>query len=99
MILPPTINTLSEPIISADDTKVIISSKNFYNFCIVSNTVLCHMSIWFTSNKLVLYSDKTNKIKFITNKSPQYALNIGNDEKYIKESITQNSLVYKLITT
>jgi hypothetical protein len=27
--LPPTINTLSQPILFADDTSVIISSKNF----------------------------------------------------------------------
>jgi hypothetical protein len=42
--LPPTINTLSEPILFADDSSVIISSKNFYNFSTMSNTVFSHMS-------------------------------------------------------
>jgi len=34
--LPPLkMNFLSEPITFADDTTVIISSKHFYNFCLV----------------------------------------------------------------
>jgi len=64
--LPTTINTLSEPILLADDTCVIISSKNV-DFSTMSNTVLSYISKWFTSNKLVLNLDKTNIIKFITN--------------------------------
>jgi hypothetical protein len=57
--LPPTINTLSEPTL-ANDTNVIISSKNFDDFCTMSNIVLSHMSKWFTGNKLALNLDKTN---------------------------------------
>jgi hypothetical protein len=45
------------------------------------------MSKWFTPNKLVLNLDKISIIKFIINKSPQYDLKIGYDEKYIEESI------------
>jgi hypothetical protein len=45
------------------------------------------MNKWFTSNKLTLNLDKTNVINFITNKSPQYDLKIGYDEKYIEESM------------
>jgi hypothetical protein len=36
---------------------------------------------------LVLNLDKSNIIKFITNKSPQYDLKIGYDGKYMEESI------------
>jgi hypothetical protein len=97
--LPPTINTLSELILFTDDTSVTTSSKNFEDFSTISQTVLFHMSKWFTSNKLVLNLSKTNIIKFITNKSPQYDLKIGYDNKYIEESINTNSLVYKFITT
>jgi hypothetical protein len=50
------------------------------------------MSKWFTSNKLVLNLDKSNIIKFITDKSPQYDLKIGYDEKYIEESINTKFL-------
>jgi hypothetical protein len=85
--LPPTINTLSVPIIFADDTNVIISSKNLVEFCMLSNRDLSHMSKWFTANKLVLNLDKTNIIKFITNKSPQYQLSIGYNDKCIEESV------------
>jgi hypothetical protein len=85
--LLPTINTLSELIFFADDTVVIIYSKNFDDFSTLSNTVLSHMSKLFTFNKLVLNLNKTNIIKHITNKSPQYDFKIGYDEKYIEESI------------
>jgi hypothetical protein len=87
--LPSTINTLSEPILFADDSSVIISRKNFDNFSTISSKVLSRMGKWFTSNKLVLNIYKTNIIKFITNKLPQYDLKIGYDEKYIEESINK----------
>jgi hypothetical protein len=48
--IPSTINTLSEPILFADDTSVIIYGKNFVDFSTVSNTFLSHMNKWFTSN-------------------------------------------------
>jgi hypothetical protein len=38
---------------------------------------------------LALYLDKTNNIKFITNNSPQYALSVGYNGKYIKESVNK----------
>jgi hypothetical protein len=68
--LPSTVSTFQESILFTDDTSVIISSKNFDDFSTMSNTVLYHMSKWFTSNKLVLNLDKTNIIKCITNESP-----------------------------
>jgi hypothetical protein len=58
----------------------------------MSNTTLSHVSKWFESNKLVLNLDKTNIIKFITNKSPQYDLKIGYGKKYIEESINTKFL-------
>jgi hypothetical protein len=75
---------LTEPIIVADDTSVVISNRNFDDFCAKSNTVLSHMSKWFTANKLALNLDKTNIIKFIKNNSPQYALSIGFMESIYK---------------
>jgi hypothetical protein len=56
--LTPTINNLSKPTIFADGTSVLIYSKNFDDFCTVSNTVLSHMSEWFTANKMALNLDK-----------------------------------------
>jgi hypothetical protein len=75
--LPPIIDTLSESILFADETNVIISSKNLNDFSTMSNTILSHMNKQFSTHKLVLNLDKTNTITFTTNKSPQYNLNIG----------------------
>jgi hypothetical protein len=60
---PPTLNTSLIPIIFAD---IIISSKNFDDFCMLSNKILSQMSKWFSANKLSLNLDKTNVIKFIS---------------------------------
>jgi hypothetical protein len=42
--LLPAIHTLSEPIISADDTSVINSSKNVDEFYTMTNMILSYMS-------------------------------------------------------
>jgi len=42
-------NSVSEPILFIDDTSVIISSRNFGDFCSVSNIVLSCMSKWFAA--------------------------------------------------
>jgi hypothetical protein len=81
-LLPPSTSVL--PIllvrytkIFADNTSVILSSKNFDDFCAIPNKVLSHVSKWFTANKLAQNLDKTNIIKFIKDNTPQYALSIG----------------------
>jgi hypothetical protein len=74
--LPPTINTLTIPIIFADDTSVTISSKNLDDFCMLSNRVLSLISRFFAANKLALNLDKTNIIKFTTINVPQCPLSI-----------------------
>jgi hypothetical protein len=85
--LPPTINTLAIPIIFADDTSVIISSKNLDDFCMLSNRVLSLMSKWFAANKLTLNLNKTNIIKFTTINLPWCPLSIGYNDKYTEESV------------
>jgi hypothetical protein len=66
--MPSTLNTLSVSIIFADDTSVIISSKNLDDFYIPSNRVLSHISKWFATKTLAPNLDKTNIITFITKK-------------------------------
>jgi hypothetical protein len=73
---------LSGPIIIADNTSVIISGKNLYDFYLVSNIALPYMRKWFTTNKVAQNLDKTYTIQFITNNSPQYELNIVSNKKY-----------------
>jgi hypothetical protein len=65
----PETNAVSEPILFADDTSIIISNRNFKEFSSVSNLVLCHMIKWFDDNNLAVNSDKTNIMKFITKNS------------------------------
>ena len=79
--LPLRINSVSEPILFADYTSVIISNRNFEDFCSVSNLVLSHMIKWFAANKIVLNLDKTNIMKYITKISSHYTLHTGYKEK------------------
>jgi hypothetical protein len=75
------INAVSEPILCADDTSVVISSRNFKDFCSLLNLVLSHIIKWFSGNNLVLNSDKTNVMKFVTKNSSHSALHVGCKEK------------------
>jgi len=50
------INSIWEPLLFADNTSVIISSRNFEDFYLVSNLGL--MIKWFAANNLVLNLDK-----------------------------------------
>jgi len=79
--LPLRINAVSEPILFADDTSVLISSRNFEDFCSVLNLVLSHIIKWFAANNLVLSSGKTNVMKFVTKNSSHSALHVGCKEK------------------
>jgi len=79
------INDLSEPILFADGTSVIISSGNFEDFCSVSYLVLFHMIKWFAANNLVLNLDKMNIMKFKTRNSEHSTLHIGYKEEYREE--------------
>jgi hypothetical protein len=85
--LPRKINSISKPILFADDTSVIIYNRNLGDFCTVANLVLSCMIEWFTANNLVLNLDKTNIMKFITNNLPHCALHIDYRGKYIEETI------------
>jgi hypothetical protein len=84
--LPPTINILAIPIIFADDTSIIISSKNLDDFCMLSIRVLSLVGKWFAANKLALNLDKTNIIKFTRINVPQCPLSTGYNDKYTEES-------------
>jgi hypothetical protein len=85
--LPLRINSLSEPILFADDTSVIISNRNFEDFYMIPNSVLSSMIECFSANKLVLNLEKTNIMKFVMNNSPHCALNIGYEDKYAEGTV------------
>jgi hypothetical protein len=84
---PLRINYVTETILFADDIRVIISSRNFEEFCSVSNLVFFHVIKWFVANNLVLNLDKTSIMKFITKNSLHSTLHIGYKEKYTEETV------------
>jgi hypothetical protein len=45
--LPLIINSISEPTLFADSTRVIISSRHFTDFCPESNFILSYTIKWF----------------------------------------------------
>ena len=81
------INYVSKIILFADDTNVTISSRNFKDFCSLSNLVLSHMIKWFAANNLALNLDKMNIMKFITKNLSHSRLHISYKEKYIEETV------------
>ena len=90
--LPLRINSVSEPILFADDNSVIISSTNFNYFYSVSNLVLSLMIKWFTASNLVVNLDKMNIMKFITKNSAHSTLHVGCKEKYIEKTVNTKFL-------
>ena len=85
--LPLRINSVSEPILFAHETSVIISSRNFEDFYSVSCLVLSHMIKWFAANNLVQNFDKIKKIKFITKNSSPSVSHTGYKEKDIEGTV------------
>jgi hypothetical protein len=85
--LPLRINSLSEPVLFADDTSVIICNRNFEGFFTISNSVLSHMIEWCAANKLALNLEKTNTVKFVMSNSPHCELTISYKDKYIEETV------------
>ena len=85
-------NSVLEPTVFADDTSVIISSRNLEDFCSVSNLVFSHMIKGFAASNLVLNLDKTNIMKFIKRNSSQSTLHIGYKEKYVEETVNTKFL-------
>ena len=65
------INAKSVPILSADDTSILVSHSNLMVFYNTINTVFQTSNDWFKHNLLSLNFDKTLFIKFITKNNNQ----------------------------
>jgi len=78
-------------ILFADDTSVIISSRNFKGFCSVSNLGLSHMIKWLAGNS-VINLDDMKAVKFIIQNSSHSTVHNGYKEKYIEETINTQFL-------
>ena len=92
--LPMRINSVSEPIVFADDIDVTMSNTIVEDLCSLTILVLSHMIKWFAANNLVPNLDKTNIMKFRKKNSSHSALYVGCKENYIEERVNKNFLVY-----
>ena len=90
--LPLRINSVSEPVLFVVNTCIIISRRNFKDFCSVSNLFLSHMIKWFAANNLVLNLVKINVKKFIAKNSSHSTLLFGYKEKYVEETVNTKFL-------
>jgi hypothetical protein len=79
--LPQIINSQPKPILFADDTSIIYHPDSDY-FQNSIDDVFADLNSWFKANKLTLNSDKTNFMKFATNKT-SINFNIGYENKTI----------------
>jgi hypothetical protein len=84
--LPLWINSVSEPILFTDVTGVIISSRNFENFCWVSNLFLSDVINQFAANKIINLH-KICIMKFIIKNSSHSTLHIGYKETFVEETV------------
>jgi len=84
-------NYLSETVIFADDTNVVIAGRHLEHFCSVSNSVRSHVLKCLPANNLVINLVKKNVTKFITVNPSHTTLNIGYKEVYKQETINKIS--------
>ena len=90
--LPLWINSVSESVLFAADTSVIISSRNIKDFCWLSKLFLSHTIKWLDANNLVLNFQKMNKMKFMTMNSSHCSLHTDYKEKHIQETANRKFL-------
>jgi hypothetical protein len=68
---------------------LIDSSRNFEDFCSLSNLVLSRVIKRLAANKSVQNLDVKNTVKFVTKTSSHSTLHTGYKEKYIEETNTE----------
>ena len=90
--LPFTIRNLSQSVLFADDTSVIVKSKDFEGLESRLNTVLNCMCEWFEANKLSLNLEKSNVIKFQSYKSADNKLCISNNGRFLEQTVNTKFL-------
>jgi hypothetical protein len=90
------INPVSESILFADYTSVIISSRNLEDFCSVTNLVLCYMIKWFAANNLLPNLDIMNIMKFLTKHSSHSTLHTGCKGEYTEKTVNTTVFCLKI---
>jgi hypothetical protein len=81
--LPKIINKTSTPIIFADDTSILFAHPKLID---LSKNILTTLNKWLTANQLSLNFNKTNYVHFTTKRNITTNLEIGFNNKFIKNS-------------
>jgi hypothetical protein len=89
-------NSISEPILLADDISVIISGRNFEHFWSFSDLVLSHTTVLFAANGTVVNLDKMNITKLITKNSAHSTVHIDYEEECIEKVANTRFLGLKI---
>ena len=76
----------------ADDTSVVIETKDINDFETRLNAVLKIMINWFKANKLSLNLDKTNVIKFLTYRAGNNITHVEHDGRFLENVISTKFL-------
>ena len=86
------IHSVSEPVLFAEDTRVMIIDKNLEHLCSVSYLFRSHVFKCFISNNLVIRLDKMNIMKFITQNASHSTVHIGYEDEFKQETMNTNFL-------
>jgi hypothetical protein len=73
---PILIRNYSHIILFADDTSTFVTSNNYTELNQNLDFILHHISKWFKINQLVLNTNKTYTVKFLSYKAPIYPLHL-----------------------
>ena len=83
--LPNIIADLSNLVLFADDTRIIIANPSPSKFKEDINNITDNINDWFKVNLLSLIFDKTYFLQFITKSSYELYIKVSYDKKQIKE--------------
>jgi hypothetical protein len=74
--LPSILTSLAHIVLYADDTTIIVSSKDVDTLNHKINVIMGRIYMWCRNNQLILNLEKMHEIKFITPKALDYSLHI-----------------------
>ena len=83
--VPNVISDISNPVLYADDTSLIITNSDSQMFEKDINTAILQLNRWFRSNLLLLSLEKTYFLQFLTKNTNPTELNIS----YTKQTNVQ----------
>jgi hypothetical protein len=81
--LPNAISEISNPVLYADDTNLIITNTDSQMFEKDINTVILQLNRWFNSNLLISNLEKTYFLQFLTKNNRTIDLHISYENKQI----------------